>query len=754
MAMQSDLFQQATEPAAGDARTAELKGIVRRIIFQKGDFYILAISPEQRKDTVTATGEFFNLAPNDSLILWGEWVDHNRFGKQLKVTRWERPQPTNEAQLREYLSSAFIKGVGSSKAAQIVNAYGTNALDIILEQGPKTLEAIKGIGPRQAEQIYNAIRDRHELHRVVMNLLPLGFTPKLAQRVYKKFGSRTVDIVKTDPYRLTEVDLIGFYRADQIAASVGLPRDSDGRIKAAIRHVVEGQTASLGHCWIPMEDVIEQSCVLLNRETRSVERQRVERALSQLCTLADDKERTVLVQNGQVVYPSWLYQAELRLAEKVQAMMGVHDKPPANLDKLILAYERATRIELAPEQRQACRAISQTDLLILTGGPGTGKTQTTRAVLYVFEKLHPEAKILLAAPTGRASRRMAEVTGREAGTLHRMLGIGKDGKAQYNRDNPLPCNLLVVDESSMMDLSLAYRVFDALAPGTKVLLVGDTDQLPSVGPGNVLKDLIEAGCPSVRLTRIFRQAEQSQIVLNAHRINRGQAPQINPTKGDFFFIWQEDPEKVADLILRSVMRLIQKGMGIGDIQVLCPMKKGHTGTDSLNRRLQEVVNPARGSGKMEEITYGSQVFRLRDKVIQTKNNYGKGVLNGDIGTIVSVGMVQANSDDSESEPAEGIVVQFNGQEVAYTQEELGQLALAYAITVHKSQGSEFKAVIVPITTQSYVMLARNLLYTAITRAREMAVLVGTDRALWIAVKNDKVSQRNTGLKEKIRPFKH
>ncbi|WP_170270432.1 ATP-dependent RecD-like DNA helicase [Heliorestis acidaminivorans] len=732
------MFAEQIEQQTSQVSTAIIKGIIKRIIFQKDDFHILSFMAEKTKEPITIVGDFFNVAPEDDLTVWGEWESHPKFGHQLKVSKWERPLPSTMEQIEKYLASGHIKGIGPVKAARIVREFGERTLDVI-QTGPDVLGNIKGINREQAQHIHQSIVERMEEQHLLLNLLHLGFSASMAKRAYKHFKSKTVDIVKTNPYRLTEVNLFGFHKADQIASHLGLPTDSSERIQAAILHVTEETTKSTGHCWLTRDETLEEALKLLNKNS-NVSWESAEKELTYLSTLDSQ-----LVQMGEQIYPGRLFRAESIVANRISSLASsVHTNRHFPLHRMIELYEKRSKIKLAQNQREAVEAIFQTNLLILTGGPGTGKTQTTRAIIDIFEQVNTNAKIVLSAPTGRASRRMSEVTGREAGTIHSLLKINKSGKPTYDTNNPLPCDLLVIDESSMLDISLARRVFEAISDDTKILLVGDIDQLPSVGPGNVLNDLINAGVPTVRLIEIFRQGKESQIVINAHRINQGKNIDIAVNKDDFFFIAKEDPEEIAHLILRSVRRLLQKGMTMEEIQVLCPMKKGPAGTTNLNRLIQSTVNPKIYG--MHELASGNEVFRIGDKVIQTKNNYGKQVFNGDVGIVQNVGSFY---DEDEGREVMSLTASFNGETVRYQENELGQLSLAYAVTVHKSQGSEYEAVIMPVTTQHYVMLARNLLYTAVTRAKKMVILVGTQKALHLAIRNNKISQRNTGLIHKI-----
>lgn len=717
--------------------TTVLTGTVKHIVYQSEDGTFTVARFRTGEETVTIVGPLGGVQKEQELRIWGTPKTHPKYGEQIQVERFEVVLPSGREQIIAYLVS-HVKQVGEKRAAAIVDALGEECLKIVVEQGPGALAGIQGIGEELAAEIYQTLAANLELQYVLSALLPCGLTAPMAMKAYQAWGFNAVHVVRENPYLLAEIATIGFFRADVIAKNLGIPEDASIRLQAALKHLLleaEGQ----GHCFLPREELLAKMQSFLNQKDEA--RQQKHREALEI--LLFNRE---LAAEGDRIYLRRLLEAEEKVARQVKRLC--YPKPSAAPERIaacIETFERETGLALAEEQKEAVRLVLETGLCILTGGPGTGKTLTVNAVIAVLRMLREDAKVFLASPTGRASQNLAEITGEEAGTIHRLLGIRPGEGLEYDAANPLDCDLLVVDEVSMLDVSLAALLFDAVDPvKTRVLLVGDADQLPSVGPGNVLHDLIKAGVPTVRLQHIFRQAASSQIVSNAHRVNRGENLVIDPDKGDFYFLEHEDPEAIAVIIKRAALRFLELGYSIKDLQVLSPMHKGPVGTKALNRLLQEALNPPHP--QVREVQVGQTLYREGDRVMQLKNNYQKQVFNGDVGFIREILL----PDPEEGRDLE-VLVEIRGEIVSYTREEiLEELSLAYCMTVHKAQGGEVPIVIMPVSNQHYYMLARNLLYTAITRAKEKVVLVGTRQALARAIANNKIALRYTALAEKIR----
>lgn len=714
----------------------ELVGTIKHIVYQSPDESFVVARFKTKDELINITGPLTGIKREQEIRIWGKQKNHPRYGQQIQVTRFEVSLPSTNQQIVDYLSSS-VKNIGEKRAKAIVDKLGEDCLKIIIEEGPGSLGDVKGINKKIAEDLYQYLLKNFELQYVLSALFPYGLTANIILKAYKTWGFNAIQIVKENPYLLGDIAGIGFFKADLIAKDMGLPVDTPYRHQAALKHLLL-EAENQGHCYLPREELLLKLKQLL-KEGDEIKSSQHEEALE---ILLANRE---LVLEGERVYLARLFKEEERVIQKAKEL--VYPKPFATNQKIkecIDLFEVETGLELAEEQKQAIELVFQRGLCILTGGPGTGKTLTVNAIISVLRKIDDGAKVLLASPTGRASQNLAEITGEEAGTIHRLLGFRPGEIAEYNADENLDCDLLVIDEVSMLDISLASMLFEAIdSVKTRVLLVGDSDQLPSVGPGNVLQDLIKAGIPAVSLTYIFRQAETSQIITNAHRVNQGKMLEIKPGKEDFYFIEQEEPENIAQIIKTVALKFIETGYGVKELQILSPMHKGSIGTMALNRLLQETLNPPHPQTVQTQV--GDTVYREGDRVMQLKNDYNKGVFNGDIGFITEI--IPANQKTGQ---LLNIVVEIRGELVEYSYEEAFEdLSLAYCMTVHKAQGGEVPIIIMPVSNQHYFMLARNLLYTGITRAKEKVVLIGTKTALARAIANNKTAERYTALAEKL-----
>jgi exodeoxyribonuclease V alpha subunit len=658
--------------------------------------------------------------------LKGEWVNNSKYGWQFNFKDYQLILPTSLLGLKRYLSSGLIKGVGPSTADRIVKYFGDKTLEV-LENDIQRLTEVEGIAEKRIKVISKSWEQQKEIKRVMIFLQSYQITTGYAVKIYKTYGNTAIEKLKENPYQLVDdVFGIGFKIADRIAQNLGIEPASPARIKAGIKYILNEFT-NQGHCYGIINEIIDKSSELLE-----VEKLLVEKTLD---VLKNNQE--IILQEDRVWLPFY-YFAELGVSKKLIELVRFPQQL-INLDvpKKIKYLEKKYDISFAEEQKEAIEKVLLNRVLVLTGGPGTGKTTTVLGLIELFEEL--KLKIILAAPTGRAAKKLSETTGRKAKTIHRLLEYSpKRGIFTKNSENPIQAEVIILDEVSMIDILLMNNLLKAVLPGTLLILIGDVDQLPSVGPGNLLKDIIDSETiPVVRLTKIFRQDRRSLIIVNAHRVNEGKYPVIKGEKErDFYFIEEEDPQLAAQKIINlCTVRLPAKYKidPVDDIQVLSPMYKGEVGADNLNYCLREALNL-----KGKEIKYGNHSFRVNDKVMQIKNNYDKEVFNGDIGRIENI-----------EEEEHILEVNFYGRRVGYDFSELNELVLAYAITVHKSQGSEYRIVVIPVMTQHYLLLQRNLLYTGITRAKEMVILIGTKKALWIAIKNNKTFHRNTSLKERL-----
>jgi exodeoxyribonuclease V alpha subunit len=706
-------------------------GLIERVTFhdEETGFFVARVQVEGQRDLVTVVGRAPTLNAGEWLTAEGAWVRDRDHGTQFKAETVQTSSPTSREGIEKYLGSGLIKGIGPVYAKKLVERFGEEVFSIIDHESGR-LEQVRGIGPERRRIIKSAWAEQKVVREIMVFLHSNGVSTSRAVRIYKTYGDEAVEKVRSDPYALAkDIPGIGFKTADVIAGKLGIPLDSILRARAGLLHVL-AEASGNGHCALPREMLFDNALALLGMDAAILDR-----AVGEMEATGD------LVQDsngGGMMFLPALRQAEVGIASTLAGLAAQPAAyPPVDGEKALAWLQEKHGITLAPSQAEALRQALRSRVLVITGGPGVGKTTLVNAILAVLRA--KKTLCLLCAPTGRAAKRLSETTGLEAKTIHRLLEYGKGGFTR-NAMRPLACDLLVVDESSMLDAPLMNKLLQALPPRAHLLLVGDVDQLPSVGPGAVLADIIRSGVvPVVRLTEIFRQASDSRIIVNAHRINSGQMPE-QEKDSDFFFIEREDPEEIAATLLELVAARIPRRWNLDavrDVQVLCPMNRGSLGANQMNRLLQERLNPRRdGEATVEKFGWE---FRVRDKVLQTRNNYDKEVFNGDIGEICRL-------DDCEHE----VEIRFDGRRVIYDFNEMDELALAYAITIHKSQGSEFPAVVMPLAMQQYLLLQRNLLYTGVTRGRQLVVLVGQKKALQTAVRQSDSKHRFTALTERLR----
>ncbi|MCX5447253.1 SF1B family DNA helicase RecD2 [Streptomyces nigrescens] len=729
---------------------AVVEGVLERITYanEENGYTVARVDTGRGSgDLLTVVGALLGAQPGESLRMEGRWGSHPQYGKQFTVENYTTVLPATIQGIRRYLGSGLIKGIGPRIADRIVEHFGTDTLDII-EREPARLVEVPGLGPKRTKLIGAAWEEQKAIKEVMVFLQGVGVSTSIAVRIYKKYGDAAISVTRNEPYRLAaDVWGIGFLTADRIAQSVGIPHDSPDRVKAGLQYALS-QSTDQGHCFLPEEQLIADAVKLLQVDTGLV--------IDCLGELAADPEGVVREQvpggaDGEppvtAVYLVPFHRAEISLSGRLARLLRTdEDRMPAfrdvDWDKALAWLARRTGAELAPEQQQAVRLALTQKVAVLTGGPGCGKSFTVRSVVELARA--KKATVVLAAPTGRAAKRLSELTGAEASTVHRLLELKPGGDAAYDADRPLDADLVVVDEASMLDLLLANKLVKAVPPGAHLLLVGDVDQLPSVGAGEVLRDLLDGSgpVPAVRLTRIFRQAQQSGVVTNAHRINSG-VPPLTSGMTDFFLFAEEDAEEAGRLTVDVVARRIPAKFGLDprrDVQVLTPMHRGPAGAGALNGLLQQAVTPARPD--LPERRFGGRVFRVGDKVTQIRNNYEKGrngVFNGTVGVVTAL----------DGDEQRLTVRTDEDEEVPYDFDELDELAHAYAVTIHRSQGSEYPAVVIPVTTSAWMMLQRNLLYTAVTRAKRLVVLVGSRKALGQAVRTVSAGRRCTALDHRL-----
>ena len=724
----------------------EINGIISSVIYLNDENgYAVVRMETDSGEMVTAVGCLPYIAPGEMISAEGSWVTHAQHGRQFKIEQSNRLLPTSADGIYEYLAGSTVKGIGPATAALIVDRFKEKSLDI-LEMHPEKLAEIKGISLTKAKDLSASFKKQAGVRRLTEFLCAYGIKPLVALKLYRAYGSAALETVHENPYIISASHIgASFAEADNLALELGIEGDSINRISAAVLFELQHNSGN-GHCFIPRDKLISATSQLI-----SVPADLVSDAIDSLSEnggLVCDK-----VANLNVCYLTELYEAETYTAERLKSMVGLKTKSSANIERLITKLESLYDISYAPLQKQSIELALNNRILVITGGPGTGKTTILKGILSLYDEL--ELETLLAAPTGRAAKRMSELTGREASTIHRLLGakMAEDGETvvfSKHEGDPLNCDALVLDECSMVDITLMSSLLKALKPGCRLVLVGDADQLPSVGPGNVFSDIIRSQTvPTVRLTEIFRQKGDSRIVRNAHMINRGEHPDFEANTGDFFRLRRLKGGTAVETIVELCARRLPENMKIpsASIQVLSPTRKGETGTVNLNKRLQAALNPPSESKK--EKLFGEAVFRVGDRVIQTKNNYdtiwktkggvsGAGVYNGDIGTIAQIDPI-----------TETLTVDFEDKLATYSFEMLNELEHAWALTVHKSQGSEYRAVVLALSGDVQMLLTRGVLYTAVTRAKELLIMVGDDNIAHRMIDNNKQSRRYSALRLRL-----
>jgi len=721
----------------------ELEGQIERITYtnEETGYTVARIKVAGYSESVTAVGNLIAPRPGELIKMKGAWVDHPKFGRQFKVTSYRILVPSSLEGMRRYLGSGLIKGIGPVMASRIVEKFGEKTLEVI-DSRIEDLEKVEGIGRQRVGMIRRAWEDQKDIREVMIFLQGHGVSSAYATKIFKRYGQNAISVLKRNPYTLaTDIYGIGFQTADRIAQRLGFEKSAPVRAEAGILYVLT-QLSEDGHVYYPYERLIEKC-----REILEVDREVILKAFGSITydgkVITEDLnlEWEEFVPNQKAVYLAQFYTSETGIANHFARLISSPKRiRKMDEDKAIQWVQGKINLKLASKQIEAVKKAISDKVMVITGGPGTGKTTIINAVIQIYRAVG--ARILLAAPTGRASKRMSEATRYPARTIHRMLEYSfQKGGFQRNHDHPLEVDVLILDEVSMVDTVLMYHLLKAVPAEATLIMVGDVNQLPSVGPGSVLRDIIRSNVvPVVELKEIFRQAGESLIVVNAHKINNGVIPKLKPAKEnleDFYFIEQDDPEQALSVIMELVCERIPKRFNfhpIDDVQVLSPMHKGVVGVGNLNMKLQDAMNPSN-----VQIAKGERVFRLKDKVMQTRNNYEKEVFNGDIGRITSM--------DQESQQ---LTITFDGIPVPYDFSELDEVALAYAISVHKSQGSEYEAVVIPILSQHYVLLQRNLIYTAVTRGKKLVVMVGSKEALAIGVRNDRIMRRYTYLAERLK----
>lgn len=727
-----------------------INGYVDHIIYRNTDngYTVLVLICDEEE--LTCVGTFSDIAEGENIEARGVFTDHPTYGRQFKVQSFEEKAPQDVVAIERYLGSGAIKGVGIALAARIVRRFKEDTFRII-EEEPERLAEIKGISDRKAMEIADQVNAKRDLRQAMIFLQQYGISTTLAVKIYNQYGQEVYGILQENPYRMADdIEGVGFRTADEIASRVGIRTDSDFRIRSGIQYALL-QASGEGHTYLPMGELTGRASQLLGLEPEYIE--------NHYMNLAMDRKIIMRQVDGVTqMYSSAFFYMEANTATMLKQLDVSYDVPDIEIEMRLRQIEKQTKMDLDEHQVEAVKEAVRNGLLIITGGPGTGKTTTINTIIRYFEMEGMD--IFLAAPTGRAAKRMSETTGFEARTIHRMLELngGMEGNAGFERNeqNPLETDVIIIDEMSMVDISLMYALLKAVVAGTRLILVGDVNQLPSVGPGSVLKDIIDSGMfHTVKLTKIFRQASTSDIIVNAHKINRGEPVSLDNKSMDFFFLKRYDADKIINVTLQLIKQKLPKFVGASeyDIQVLTPMRKGLLGVERLNTVLQMYLNPPDASKREKE--YGSTIFREGDKVMQVKNNYqleweirskyglmidkGTGIFNGDMGIIEEI-----------NDFAETMTISFDeGRMVEYPYKLLEELELAYAITIHKSQGSEYPAVVIPLLTGPRMLMNRNLLYTAVTRAKKCVTIVGNDETFQMMIENNAEQRRYSGLKDRL-----
>ena len=729
----------------------KLAGYVEHIIYRNTDNGYTVLNLVSGEDEITCVGIFSTIAEGENIEATGDYTDHPTYGTQFKVVSFEEKAPEDQEAIERYLGSGAIKGIGLAMAARIVRRFREDTFRII-EEEPERLAEVKGISERKAMEIASQVNEKRDLRQAMIFLQQFGITMNLAVKIYNKYGQEVYGILKENPYRLADdIEGVGFRTADDIAAKAGIRTDSDFRVRSGILYTLL-QASGEGHTFLPQEELTAKTSELLGIDKDIIEKNYMDLSIERKIIMKQSGEQTQ-------IYSVSFYYMEANTATMLRELDIAYDVADAEIEQRIHNIEKQTGMQLDEHQVQAVKEAVRNGLLVITGGPGTGKTTTINTIIRYFEMEGMD--IFLAAPTGRAAKRMSETTGFEARTIHRMLELngGMEGSAGFERNetNPLETDLVIIDEMSMVDITLMNSLLKAIAPGTRLILVGDINQLPSVGPGSVLKDIIQSEAFNVvMLTKIFRQASTSDIIVNAHKINRGEEVSLDNKSMDFFFLKRYEADIIINVVLQLVKQKLPKFVDATpyDIQVLTPMRKGLLGVERLNGILQQYLNPPDKSKREKE--HGDMVFREGDKVMQTKNNYqleweirtkfgltvdkGMGIFNGDMGIITEI-----------NDFAETMTVEFDeGRKVEYSYKLLDELELAYAITIHKSQGSEYPAVVIPLLSGPSMLMNRNLLYTAVTRARKCVTLVGNDTTFNQMIQNTSQQKRYSGLCDRIR----